>query len=221
MHEIAAKHIECMGESLVMTNQRGLFIERGRTLVVADLHLGKTAHFRQHGIAIPSTVMMNDLDRLAALIIHFNARQLVVVGDMFHTSYNSDLDLFPEWRQNFPKLDIILVKGNHDQLPEEQYRKLGINLAVPELHIHPFLLVHDPSFLPEGAFTISAHLHPGKVIYGPARQIMRLPCFILAQNQMVMPAFSLFTGLDTTTVPRETLAYFVLTNKGIFEILDN
>jgi DNA ligase-associated metallophosphoesterase len=221
MIEIAVKHIECLGEKLLLTNQKAVFWEREHMLVIADLHLGKTAHFRKHGIAIPSTVMMQDLERLSALIMHFHARQLVIVGDMFHASYNRDLELFAIWRDNFPKLDIILVKGNHDRLSDEQYRQVGINLTCPELNVHPLVMVHE--FIAPGptGFTLCGHLHPGKVIYGPARQTLRLPCFILAEDHMVLPAFSQFTGLDTSRFPENMLACFVVTDKGVFEIQEN
>jgi DNA ligase-associated metallophosphoesterase len=217
MTEIVVQHILCKHEHLLLSNQRALYWEKERVLVLADMHLGKTAHFRQHGIAIPSSVMHHDLDRLSALVLHFNPLKLIVVGDMFHAGFNRDLDAFYAWRLQFPALDIQLVKGNHDRLSAREYSDLGINSCCTELDMHPFYFIHHPKQLSTEYFTISGHLHPGRMIYGLGRQMIKLPCYIVAEQQLILPAFSLFTGLDTKA-PEGDNTYFLLTENGVFEM---
>jgi uncharacterized protein len=216
MAENVFKDISCCGETLSLSNQRALFWGKERTLVIADLHLGKTAHFRKHGIAIPLSVMERDLQRLKNLIVFFGARNLIVVGDMFHSGYNTDLAVFKRWRDELTALEIHLVKGNHDRLSEEQYAYLGINSSAHELLIPPFHFVHHAQA--NKPFSIGGHLHPGRVIYGMAKQAVRLPCFILNEHQLILPAFSLFTGLDTQNEPLGNNTYYLLTEKAVFEI---
>jgi DNA ligase-associated metallophosphoesterase len=217
MPEIIEKHIICAQEQLVLTNQRAIFWERENILIVADMHLGKTAHFRQHGIAIPSSVLLRDLERLNMLIRHFNVQRLVVAGDMFHATFNSDLHLFYDWRQQYPGILIHLVKGNHDRLPGYQYRELGVDFDTQELRVSPFCFVHEMPGYPTKDFTISGHRHPGRTIHGKSRQAIRLPCFIVGQEQIVLPAFSLFTGLDTR-VPEWPHTCYMMSGEGIFEV---
>ena len=58
-----------------------MYWERENTLILSDIHIGKTAHFRKHGIPMPDDVLQNDLKRLKQLIQHFKAKTLLVVGD--------------------------------------------------------------------------------------------------------------------------------------------
>jgi DNA ligase-associated metallophosphoesterase len=218
MPEIITKDILCRGERLMLTNQRALFWERENMLVVADMHLGKTAHFRRHGIAIPPSVMLYDLERLSDLIIYFNATRLIVVGDMFHAGFNRDLQVFAEWLKTFPDLDIHLVRGNHDKLQDHHYQSLGIRSCSNDLSVDPFYFIHHPPEQSEHPFTISGHIHPGKMIHGTGKQMLKLPCFIINDKHIVLPAFSLFTGLDTRHAPERDNTYFLLTDKGIFDM---
>lgn len=217
MHEIIEKVVVCRNRELVLTNTRGIFLSETRTLAVADLHMGKTAHFRRHGIAIPSSVMLHDLERLSALVRHFMPLQLVVVGDMFHAAFNADLHLFLQWREQFPDLLVHLVKGNHDRLKENRYHELGINSTSLSLDLPPFMLVHDAEEPTPGRLAICGHIHPGRTIHGKGKQWLKLPCYLLSDTKLVLPAFSHFTGLDTS-VPEELHECYVVTDKGIFKV---
>ena len=47
-------------EKLIFTNQRALFWEKNNSLIISDLHLGKTAYFRKNGIPVPSDILEDD-----------------------------------------------------------------------------------------------------------------------------------------------------------------
>ncbi|MBC7555780.1 MAG: phosphoesterase, partial [Chryseobacterium sp.] len=66
------------------------------------------------------------------------------------------------------------------------------------LEIPPFTFIHEPE-IQEDQFTISGHIHPG-VIVGNRKESLKLPCFSYSKNQLVLPAFSEFTGLDIKTL---------------------
>src|SRR6202000_326423 len=95
---------------------------------LSDLHFGKTGHFRKAGIAVPQSVYREDLLRLLRQIQYFQPRQLLVVGDLFHSRENKELALFLKWREDFPDLNIHLIEGNHDILHEGWYKKAGIEV---------------------------------------------------------------------------------------------
>ena len=51
-------------QTLWLTAQRSIFWEEQKTLIVSDLHFGKTGHFRKSGIPVPQTIYKEDLQRL-------------------------------------------------------------------------------------------------------------------------------------------------------------
>ena len=90
-------------------------------LIVADLHLGKTGHFRKSGIAVPEGVYKADLQRLIAQLYFFKADRVIIVGDLTHSTANKELELFRKWRKDFSLFQFDLVKGNHDILEDHWY----------------------------------------------------------------------------------------------------
>lgn len=206
---------EIFEEKLMFTNQKAIFWEREKTLIISDLHVGKSAHFRKSGIAISSQILFDDLKVLENLIEFFNAEKIIIVGDLFHAGENSDLDIFCEWRKHFSSLEIILVKGNHDRIKQEFYEKNCIEICEEILQIDPFSFVHEPQNLSD-VFSISGHLHPGIIIEGKAKQKVKLPCFAVSNHQIILPAFSKFTGLDTRSLG-EDFKKIAFTKGTIFE----
>src|SRR5215831_13533347 len=130
-------------DHLIISAERTLFWENESTLIVADLHVGKTGHFRKAGIGVPQQVYKDDLHRLLAQILFFKAERLVIVGDLTHSIANKETDLFRRWRKDFPSLEVHLVKGNHDILEEIWYNDAEISVSVCHFQLRNFLFVHD------------------------------------------------------------------------------
>ena len=208
-------------EHLVMSAERTLFWENENTLIVADLHVGKTGHFRSSGIAVPQTIYKNDLHRLLAQIFFFKAERLVIVGDLTHSIANKELDLFRKWRKDFSSLDVQLVKGNHDILEEMWYREADIAVSNEKLLIKNFLFVHDVLKknikAEKGQYIFSGHLHPGITLKGRGKQSLRFPCFYFAKKFCVMPAFSHFTGTYKVE-PQENEKAYAIVEKDIMPL---
>ncbi|MDP4260959.1 MAG: ligase-associated DNA damage response endonuclease PdeM [Bacteroidota bacterium] len=208
-------------EHLVMSAERTLFWENESTLIVADLHIGKTGHFRQAGIGVPQQVYKDDLHRLLAQILFFKAERLIIVGDLTHSVANKELDLFRKWRKDFPSLDLHLVKGNHDILEEKWYSEADISVKVGQFGVKQFLFVHDiltPGINAEkGQYFFSGHLHPGISIRGRGRQSLHFPCFYFTKKYCVLPAFSRFTGTYKVE-PGEGEKAFAIIDKDIVPV---
>ncbi len=183
-------------EKLIFTNQRALFWEKNNSLIISDLHLGKTAYFRKNGIPVPSDILEDDLERLDELIQHFEAKELLVVGDFLHAGKNTDFELFEIWRKHKLELKITVIKGNHDLRHASFLSNLNIVIIEDFLFKKPFTFIHIPENT-DTHFSISGHLHPGVMVKLEKRKSVRLPCFRIAENQIILPAFSKFTGLDT------------------------
>ena len=203
----------------VLSPDRVLFWEQKKTLIIADLHIGKTGHFRKSGIAVPSTVYKDDLHCLFTQILFFKAEQLIIAGDLSHSKSNKELDLFKKWRHDFPGLRIQLVNGNHDILEEEWYKEMGIKRS-DELKIGDFAFRHDPDDIAvskKNKFTFCGHVHPGITIKGKGRQSLQFPCFYFSHSYCVLPAFSRFSGLATIE-PKEGENVFAIIENGILQV---
>ena len=71
-----------------LSPQRCVFWQEQSALIVSDLHFGKTGHFRKNGIAVPTDIYKEDLQRLIDQLQFFKAKQIIAVGDLFHISAN-------------------------------------------------------------------------------------------------------------------------------------
>lgn len=186
-------------QTFILSPQRCLFWEEQKALVVSDLHIGKTGHFRKYGIAVPQDIFKEDMQRLLDQITFFKAEQLIVVGDMFHSVANKELDLFKRWRFDMPQLTIHLIKGNHDILKDNWYSEADILIYKEQKTIGNINFQHDVTTTNSANattnYTISGHIHPGILINGIGKQSLRFPCFYFCKQYAVMPAFSRFTGL--------------------------
>lgn len=212
---IATKKISIQNEIFILTNQRAAFREQGKALILSDLHIGKTAHFRKNGIALSNHIMKSDLERLSALIEYFQPDKFIVVGDLLHAGDNSDVDEFCTWKSQYPDLQFYLVEGNHDRISASLEKKLCLDFKSDLLEIDGFTFIHDFEPIKSG-FQITGHIHPGIVLHSAIKSI-RLPCFALSDNQLLLPAFSKFTGLDTKNLPKKS-KFFVFTDAEIYEI---
>ncbi|MFN4363904.1 ligase-associated DNA damage response endonuclease PdeM [Chryseobacterium hispalense] len=212
---VQTKKIKIRQETFTLTNQRALFWEEQKALILSDLHIGKTAHFRKNGIALANQIMKNDLERLSILIEYFKPEKFIVVGDLLHAGDNSDVDEFCSWRNQYSDLQFHLVEGNHDRISKKLEAKLCLNFKSELLEINDFMLIHDFE-KKHPKFQITGHIHPGFVINSAVKKI-KLPCFVVTENQILLPAFSEFTGLDTKNLPKKG-RFYVFTDAEIYEI---
>jgi DNA ligase-associated metallophosphoesterase len=196
-----------------LSAERCLYWEDAQTLVVSDLHFGKTGHFRKRGIAVPQEVYKEDLYRLMQQAQHFQPKRIILTGDLFHSDENLEFDWFARWRESIPCGSIHLVAGNHDRLHIDRYTGLGLEYHATVLHEPPFLFIHDvddeTAGVPEG-YRVGGHLHPGVRISGAGKQSLRFPCFWVTDAFTVLPAFSHFTGLHLVRASRADRLFAVL-----------
>lgn len=194
----ASEKLSLHHQTLWLSPDRCIYWEEQNSLIVSDLHFGKTGHFRKSGIAVPQNVYKEDMQRLVNQLQFYKPQQLIVVGDLFHSVVNKELDLFKKWRNDFASLHIELVKGNHDILKKDWYAEANISVSDTHFHIANFCFVHDISEAcppsPNIHYYFSGHIHPCVILKGLGKQSVSLPCYYFAQNFAVIPAFSKFTG---------------------------
>ena len=183
--------IEILGQHFSLHPDGAAFWVEQRMLLVADVHLGKTAHFRKHGFAVPHEVAHYNFQKLDNVLQSFEAEKVIFLGDLFHSYVNQEWEAFQHWvaRQH---VAMTLVSGNHDIIPQEKYETLGIDVT-DVLSIGAFVLTHHPE-THEGFFNICGHVHPGVRLKGKGKQALSLPCFYHEVIRLVLPALGAFTG---------------------------
>ena len=93
---------------------------------------------------------------------------------------------------------LTLVRGNHDRRAGDPSEQFGIELVDEPYDAEGIVARHHPLASDEcegqGATILAGHLHPCVRMSGAARDSVRLPCFVLQERQIVLPAFGAFTG---------------------------
>ncbi len=207
--------------SFILHSNRTVFWEQQKILILSDLHLGKTGHFRKSGIAVPHAVMKEDMQRLVNTIQFFKAQQLVIVGDMFHSVENKEHELFLKWRNDLAHVKMLLVKGNHDIVPKQWYSNAAIEVIDDCLRINDVAFIHhiqdaDKNELQQHYF-FSGHIHPAVSIKGLGKQSLRFPCFYFTQQFAVLPAFGKFTGTYLVE-PSKSEKTFAVVNNSVMPV---
>ncbi len=191
--------------------ERALFWPRVATLFVADTHWGKAATFRSAGIALPGGTTTDDLARLSGVLQRTGARRLVLLGDLLHAKAGrvwQTLDAVAAWRATCPRLEVLLVRGNHDRHagdPPPEWRFAVVD--APHV-MSPFVLLHQPNEQPDG-YALAGHLHPGVRLQGAGRQRLQPPCFWFGAHVGVLPSFGSFTGMAVVTPMPSDRVYVV------------
>jgi DNA ligase-associated metallophosphoesterase len=207
---------EILNEEVILFPQKAMYWRKKEILFIADLHLGKINHFRRSGIAVPPGANDRNLELLMELIDLNKPSRVIFLGDLFHSHYNPEWEVFGELVRHYAHISFELVLGNHDIMSDHQYARKGI-LLHDELVIGPFLFTHHPlESIPEQAYNIAGHIHPGVLLRGKGRQSVTLPCFYFGARQGYLPAFGTFTGLARIAPKKEDKIFVVADNKIIF-----
>jgi DNA ligase-associated metallophosphoesterase len=185
------------GQAITLLPEKAAFVAESRTLLVADVHIGKAVSFRSFGVPVPRGTTAETLSALSALAHRLDARRIVVLGDFLHSRRSlapATLAALARWRADHASLDLTLVRGNHDARAGDPPARLGIEVVDEPLALGDLRLCHHPRALP-GAYVLCGHLHPCVQLLGRARDRLRLPCFWFGASVGVLPAFGAFTGM--------------------------
>lgn len=188
--------ITLAGIDVELLPDRGLFLPAARALIVADVHWGKAAAFRAHGVPVPHGTTQAGLDRLDAVLARTGATHLYVLGDLLHARAGmvpKTRAALEAWRDTRRDLHITLVRGNHDHHAGDPPASLDITCVDAPLHVGPFALHHHP-VRDDSGYVLAGHVHPVVRAYGRGRDRVTLPCFAFGPDGGLLPAFGEFTG---------------------------
>jgi DNA ligase-associated metallophosphoesterase len=189
--------VEVAGARLALLAQRAAYLVDERCLLVADAHIGKAVSFRRLGVPVPQGTTTQTLQALSQAIATSGARRVVFLGDLLHSAHAhapATLQALAQWRERHAALELLLVRGNHDDRAGDPPPALGVQAVDEPLRLNGLALCHHPQPR-DGAYVLAGHLHPCVVLGGRAHQRLRLPCFHFGAQVGVLPAFGAFTGM--------------------------
>jgi DNA ligase-associated metallophosphoesterase len=183
--------LEILNVEFIADPAGALYWPEQRLLIVADLHLEKGSAFAARKIFLPPYDTAATLEALALLIVLYQPRAVIALGDSFHDSRAGErlaaadrgsirgLQRGREW---------IWIAGNHDPV-------LPCGLegeARAELSTGGIVFRHEPrAGLAQGE--IAGHLHPVAKVAGRAGSVRRRS-FVSDGLRCVLPAFGAFAG---------------------------
>ncbi|MSQ97431.1 MAG: hypothetical protein EXR98_23155 [Gemmataceae bacterium] len=166
------------------------------TAVLADVHLGYSAARQRLGDAVPNRTVAEELLSLHDAAQTNEIRALVVAGDIFEKGF--DPLLYQQFIAVLAALDIKLlglVPGNHDRGIDAVAQ--DVPLFAEGYDLAGWRIVHgdQPSAWQR---SIAGHWHPAVRF-----QRRKVPCFLVKDEQLILPAFSLdAAGVDVGADPR-------------------
>jgi len=187
--------IEVGGERVVLMPQRAVYVARERTLLVADVHLGKVDAARAEGApvsgGVTAAVLEDELVRLAEAVRVSGAARVIVLGDLLHAPAGMSKGMVEgveRWRAGL-EVEIAVVTGNHDRKIEKVAGAWRMELLGERAKLAGFELVHDPAEMSGEGFAWCGHLHPA-VRLAAGGDAMRLPAFWVRREVGILPAFT-------------------------------
>lgn len=183
--------------NLVLDARRALWLPKHGTLAVADLHLGFPWSHRASGNLLPVAADDGTIRRLRLLVDDYRPREVVVLGDVVH-GFSAPAPVREELRRLAGEIGdratLRLLSGNHDGWLPELLEEAGLALPVaPTLQCGPHLLLHGhlhAGSAEAGGRVIFGHEHPAITLSAGVATRARCPCFLVADDALLMPAFS-------------------------------
>lgn len=204
---------QLLGATFHLLPEKVIFWEERKALILSDLHIGKASHFRKAGVPISSHVHVKEFFLLDAIIAEYHPVHILFVGDLFHSDFNQEWELFYTWSHHYPDIEMTLIKGNHDILPENLYKNSRLTV-VDRLVIDEIEFTHEQD--PDSElYNISGHIHPAVSMIGPGKQSLKLPCFIFRPDHAFLPAFGHFTGMSKIKPTKKDYVYIIAENEII------
>jgi DNA ligase-associated metallophosphoesterase len=224
-------------ESFYILSSGAVFWPRLKALILSDLHLGKSGHFRKHGIPIPGLINRADLLLLEESLEFTSAERCFILGDALHSNANSELWEIVEWRKK-NQIPMYLIPGNHDILDKDWYQKMKImvlpkHVCIQEVgFIHDLQTINEPlfefdveseslQFVNEAHFELpyfSGHLHPKVLLQGKGRQKLSVPCLWIQDKHVILPAFGSFKGGEQI-FPKQGDRLFAISQNSVHPII--
>jgi len=186
-------------DDVTITGLYAVILEDSNEAVIADLHIGYESAMRMQGVSIPSYQKKIIMGRIDDIIKRYEPSRIIINGDFKH---EFGKNLRQEWNETIELLDfimersdVLLIRGNHDNFLKTIASKRNIEV-VPYYKNGRITVFHGHVNMP-AEYSIIAHEHPSITIRDGIGATAKLPCFLVGEDIIVMPAISpLASGTD-------------------------
>jgi|Deesub1362B_J571_1020462.scaffolds.fasta_scaffold00192_50 hypothetical protein len=192
--------------SVELTPEKAVVI--GSTAIISDLHLGMESVLQERGFALPRVQIREVIKSFEEIVEKYDIERLVIAGDFKHEFSRNmpyEWEDVEEFLSNFSELEILAVRGNHDNFLAAILAKRGIEL-VESVEIGGYTVVHGHKEIDS--------MKAGKIIMGHEHPVVRVryeggiytfPCYLRYRDRgkeiIVLPAFSpIVSGSDVLSI---------------------
>jgi hypothetical protein len=187
---------------------KALWLKKSRTLIIGDIHIGYEEALNKQGILVPRS-QFKETEKEIKEILKLEPETIVINGDLKHEFKEISEQ---EWRETLAILDlmsssqVILVKGNHDNILEPIAKKRGLKIVDSYL-VDDVGIIHGDRIIDLPAKTlIIGHEHPAIVLEEEIKS-EKYKCFLLGKYKtkklIVMPSF--LPMIEGTDIAQEDL----------------
>ena len=168
---------------------KSLYWKRLNTLIVSDLHIGKSISYAKNKQFLPPYDTKEILSELFVSLDKIKPSNLIIVGDLFHDFFSTlslkDQD-HKSLSQYMENINFIWIKGNHDKNIQIEGFKNFKNYKIDK-----FLFTHIP--IETSLFQICGHYHPKVKISHRGKTIFKTT-FVHNEKIFILPSFGILTG---------------------------
>lgn len=232
--------MEINNDVLIFEDCYAVFIRSLSAVVLADLHLGYEGVAAKNGVYLPKLNLKHILEQIEKLrdkVGEENVKRVIVLGDIkneFDEVDDAEIDelfSFVNYLRNeiFNKqLEIILVKGNHDNYVDAFAKSWNLKISRQELLMKDYLMFHgeeEPSenLINNAKFLLTAHEHPAIAIYTEIGEKVKMKCFLYGKFEreiLVLPAICYYaSGSEINLLPQEELLSPYLRKINVDELI--
>ncbi len=144
---------------------------------------------------VPAGNSSKDLLRIEKLLRETAAQRLVILGDLVHNRASHQAELsaaFGLWRAKHAELDVLLIRGNHDRRAGRVPADWNVREEAEPFDAGPFIFSHEPRSADKPV--LCGHVHPSVAVRDFDGSYANLCCFVVDEQQIILPAFGSFTG---------------------------
>jgi uncharacterized protein len=200
-----------------------IHIKSLNALVIADLHLGYEGVMAKKGALLPKVNLNKIIEMLTRALEATRAEKIIVDGDIKNEFSTVDQEEFNELYDFIhfckeQKVDLILIKGNHDNFVERYKEPFKLVIYRQEAKMSKYLFFHGeelPNETKGVKMLIMGHEHPAIGVYNEAGTKEKLSSFLYGSYKriplLVLPAMNYYAaGTDINMQPKSTLLSPVL-----------
>ncbi|AHC51603.1 phosphoesterase [Sulfolobus acidocaldarius SUSAZ] len=208
-----------------------LYIKPLNAVVLSDVHIGFEQEMANKGIYIPKVQKKRFLTIYRKALDYFKTNKLIINGDFKHTfnkitkqERDELTEILTELNEN--KIEVKIVKGNHDNYISAVTEKFSNVELVEDINVNDISIFHGHKRIDvqenENKVYIIGHEHPRLSIKDRLGFARKLQCFLkvpLRNNStvIVLPATGTYQSGNDVTLSHSTYMSHIMREHSILE----